>query len=301
MADRLYYSDSFLKSFEAEVVDIREHARTGVGSEWHVALDRSAFYPNSGGQPHDLGKLTATSRSGATLDVDVIGVEEDESGEVWHVTAKPLLAGTRVTGTIDWPRRLDHMQQHSGQHLLSAILASELNAATVSFHLGEDTSTIDLATNSISHDVLERIEQQANLAISGNLPAHIRTIDRAEADALLAAGRLRKLPEREGPIRLIEIPGIDLNACGGTHVASLGQIGCILLRGTEKVRQGIRLSFICGLRAVRQSSRDNQLLAQLSSTLSTGRESLPEALDRKMSEARSSAKERQRLLEELAD
>jgi alanyl-tRNA synthetase len=301
MAERLYYTDSFLKTFEAEVVDIREHARKESGSEWHIALDRSAFYPTSGGQPCDRGQLTATSRSGATLEVEVQNVDEDVSGEVWHVTSKPLNAGTRVTGTIDWARRLDHMQQHSGQHLLSAICFAEAEAATVSFHLGEEIATIDLATDAISEKVLLRIEERVNLAIAEDLPVGIKTVPRNEAETLLASGLLRKLPEREGTIRLIEMPDIDLNACGGTHVASLGQIGSVLLRGTEKTRQGLRLSFVCGLRAVKQAGKDNRLLKELSGKLSVGRDSLEEAIDRKLGEVKAGAKERQHLLEELAD
>ncbi len=301
MAERLYYDDSFLSTFEAEVTDIREHARREGGSEWRIALDRSAFYPTSGGQPHDIGRLIATSRSGATLDVAVSAVEEDGAGEVWHATGKPLLAGTKVTGHIDWPRRLDHVQQHSGQHLLSAIIARELGAATVSFHLGEDVSTIDLSIDALPIAVQEKIERQVNLAIAEDLPVSVRTIDRAEADSLLAAGVLRKLPEREGPIRLVEMPGIDLNACGGTHVRALGQIGCLLFRGTEKVRQGIRLSFVCGLRAVRVARADDALLTSVSKSLSGHRSTLPEMVERKLLDAKADAKEKQKLREELAD
>lgn len=301
MADRLYYSDSFLKTFEAKVIDIREHARREGGSEWRIALDRTAFYPTSGGQPYDRGTLTAVSRSGAALEVLVEGVEEDDSGEVWHATAKPLLAGTPVTANIDWSRRLDHMQQHSGQHLLSAICARELGAMTVSFHLGEDVSTIDLAKDSLKPAELDRIERLVNLAVAEDLPVSSRTIERAEAESLLAAGALRKLPDREGRIRLIEIHGIDLNACGGTHVRALGQIGSLLLRGMEKVKQGTRLSFVCGMRAVRAAHEDDQLLASISKSLSIHRSSLAETLDRKQAEIKMAAKERQKLYEELAD
>jgi alanyl-tRNA synthetase len=301
MAERLYYEDSFLSTFEAEVTDIREHARREGGSEWRIALDRSAFYPTSGGQPYDIGHLTATSRSGATLDVPVTGVEEDDAGEVWHATSKPLLAGTKVTGHVDWSRRLDHIQQHSGQHLLSAIIAREIGATTVSFHLGDDTSTIDLSIDALPVAVQEKIEQQVNLAIAEDLPVTVRTIDRAEADTLLAAGILRKLPEREGPIRLVEMPGIDLNACGGTHVRALGQIGGLLLRGTEKVPQGVRLSFVCGLRAVRSARADDALLTAVAKSLSGHRGSLPEMVERKLLDAKADAKEKQKLREELAD
>ena len=301
MAERLYYADSFLKSFDATVVDIREHSRKDGSSIWHIALDRTAFYPSSGGQPHDTGTLTATSPSGATLTLPVFSVEEDESGEVWHATQKPLPAGTRIAGAIDWSRRLDHMQHHSGQHLLSAICARELGAATVSFHLGEEVSTIDLAVEVLTRDQIVHLEELTNLAIAEDHVLEMKTVEAEEAQSMLAAGRLRKLPERAGAIRLIEIPGIDLNACGGTHVRSLGQIGGLSLRGTERVKSSVRLSFVCGLRAAQTARRDNELLTQLAGSLSIQRESLPDAIERKVTEARHSAKERQRLREELAD
>jgi alanyl-tRNA synthetase len=301
MADRLYYADSHLKNFEATVSDVREHSRKDGVSVWQIALDRTAFYPTSGGQPHDTGTLTAKAPSGASLSLPVTLVEEDDSGEVWHATAKPLPAGTRVSGEIDWRRRLDHMQQHSGQHLLSAIIAREYGAMTVSFHLGDEASTIDLAVESLRTDQLLHMEELANLAIAENAAVSVKTIDAEEAKALLAAGALRKLPEREGTIRLVEMPGIDLNACGGTHVQALGQIGGLLLRGTERVRQGVRLSFVCGLRAVRAAHHDDHLLTQLGIAMSVQRASLPEAIERKLSEAKRAAKEQQKLREDLAD
>ena len=256
MVDRLYYGDSFLTSFDAVVTDIRLVSRTGGEALWQVALDRSAFYPTSGGQPFDKGNLTATSRNGAVLEIPIDEVAEDEQGEVWHYTAKPLVAGTQVHAAIDWERRLDHMQQHSGQHLLSAIFSRELGAHTVSFHLGDESSTIDLNTASIAHASLERVERLANEIIAQDRPITIRTVSRSEAESLLAAGQLRKLPERDGDIRLIEIEGVDLNACGGTHLRSTGQIGGLVLRSTEKVRQGLRVEFVCGLRAVAAARRD---------------------------------------------
>src|SRR5271155_4179578 len=144
MVERLYYSDSFLTNFDAFVTDIRLVSRIGGEALWQVALDRSAFYPTSGGQPSDKGNLPATSRNGSVLEIPIDEVAEDDQGEVWHYTAKPLVAGTQVQAAIDWERRLDHMQQHTGQHLLSAIFSRELGAHTVSFHLGDETSTIDL-------------------------------------------------------------------------------------------------------------------------------------------------------------
>jgi alanyl-tRNA synthetase len=300
MTERLYYSDSFLPSFSSRVADIRELSRTDGQSVWQVALERTAFYPTSGGQPHDLGVLRAKSRSGAVLEVPVIGVEEDEHGEVWHQTLKPLLAGTEVSGEIDWSRRLDHMQQHSGQHLLSAVFARELHAATVSFHLGEASSTIDLAVDAIAHHSLERVERIANELIAADRAVTMRNVDRGEADALVAAGTLRKLPERAGTIRLIEIADCDLNACGGTHVRSTGQIGGLLIRSLERVRQGVRVEFVCGLRAVAAARQDFSVLSRSAALLSTPRAEVPAGVERLIAEVKSGAKEQQRLREELA-
>ncbi len=301
MTERLYYDDAFLKSFSAQVVDIREASRADGVSIWQIALDRSAFYPASGGQPHDTGLLTATSRNGATLEVPIESVEEDDQGEVWHFTRKPLLAGTAVQGSIDWSRRIDHIQQHSGQHLLSAVFAHELDAQTVSFHLGETASTIDLSTASIAHHSLERVERIANDIIAEDRAVTIRAVDRREAEALLAAGRLRKLPDRDGSMRLIEIDDYDLNACGGTHVRSTGQIGGLLLRSVERVSRGARVEFVCGQRAVASARHDFALLHRAGLALSVGSDDIPAAIERLQAEAKSSAKERQKLREDLAN
>ncbi|MGC1293581.1 MAG: DHHA1 domain-containing protein [Alloacidobacterium sp.] len=300
MTERLYYSDSFLPGFSSRVTDIRELSRTDGESVWQIALERTAFYPTSGGQPHDLGVLRATSRSGAVLEVPVIAVEEDENGEVWHQTLKPLLTGTEVRGEIDWARRLDHMQQHSGQHLLSAVFARELRATTVSFHLGESSSTIDLAVEALAHHSLERVERIANELIAEDRAVTLRIVDRGEADALLASGALRKLPERAGTIRLIEIADCDLNACGGTHVRSTGQIGGLLIRSVERVRQGVRVEFVCGLRAVAAARQDFSVLTRSAALLSTPRAEVPAGVERLVADAKAGAKEQQKLREELA-
>jgi len=301
VSERLYYSDPFLKSFSAVVTDVRELARQEGESVWQVALDRTAFYPTSGGQPFDRGTLRATSRGGSALDVSVEGVEEDEAGEVWHYVRKPLSAGTQIEAEIDWERRFDHMQQHTGQHLLSALFLAKHNAATVSFHLGDTVSTIDLATASITPRVLEEVERAANQIIGEDRPVGIHYASRAEAEAMLAAGVLRKLPDREGEIRLIEIADCDRNACGGTHVRSTGQIGGLLVRGVEKVSRGYRVEFVCGLRAVKTARADAAILAQLTASLSAGAPDIPAAVERLKAETRGGAKERQRLREELAD
>jgi alanyl-tRNA synthetase len=300
MSDRLYYTDPSLSSFDAHVCDIREVSRTQGRSLWQIALDRSAFYPTSGGQPHDTGLITATSSGGALLEAPILAVEEDEQGEVWHTTPKPLLAGTAVRGYVDWSRRRDHMQQHSGQNLLSAIVYRQLGAATISFHLGEMTSTIDLGREAISPEELERVEDAVNEIIAEDRPVTMRTIPRSEAEMLLAAGTLHKLPDREGEIRLIEIDEIDLNACGGTHVEATGQIGGLLIRGTERMRQGLRVEFVCGVRAVATARQDLATLTRTAAALSVGRLDIADAVDRLLAEGKAAYKTRQKLTEELA-
>ena len=300
MTERLYYADSFLKRFTAHVTDIREASRADGVSVWQVALDRTAFYATSGGQPCDIGTLTAISPGGAVLEAEIESVEEDEQGTVWHYTGKPVTAGTHVTGTIDWSRRMDHMQQHSGQHLLSAVFARELQAPTVSFHLGDAVSTIDLATGPIAHHSLERVERIVNELIAEDRAVAVKTVERAEAEAMLADGKLHKLPSREGRIRLIEIADYDLNACGGTHVRSTGQIGGLMIRGTEKVSRGVRVEFVCGQRAVAAARHDYSVLSQAAAELSIGRDDVPAAIERMKQERKLLDKERQRLRNEVA-
>jgi alanyl-tRNA synthetase len=300
MTDRLYYRDSFVRAFAANVKDIREASRADGVSVWQIALDRTAFYPTGGGQPHDTGTLRATSRNGAVLEVPVENVEEDESGQLWHYTRKPLQAGTAVEAEIDWPRRLDHIQQHSGQHLLSAVFAHELSTPTVSFHLGETVSTIDLKGPAIAHHSLQRVERIANELVAEDRAVSVRTVERVEAEDLLAAGSLRKLPEREGSMRLIEIADYDLNACGGTHVRTTGQIGGLLIRSVEKISRGFRVEYVCGLRAVQAARHDFELLARTAGTLSSKPDEIPAAVERMLSESKAAAKEKQKLREEVA-
>ncbi len=301
MAERLYYKDSFLRSFTATVADVRQLASSQGESIWQLALDRSAFYPDSGGQPCDTGMLRATSPGGVTLEIPVDAVEEDEHGQVWHEVRKPLSTGTHVEGEIAWDRRFDHMQQHTGQHLLSAVFLRELNAPTVSFHMGETTSTIDLSGTPLTQHSIERIERVVNELIAEDRAVSVRYVSRAEAESMLASGVLRKLPDRSGDIRLIQIADIEDNACGGTHVRSTGQIGGMLLRGSEKVSRGTRVEFVCGLRAVRIARADAAILSRATASLSVGAPDIPAAIDRLKAEAKSGAKERMDLREQLAD
>lgn len=315
-AERLYYSSTALE-FEAKVRDIRlvSTVRPGgaipatpgaqggaVAQLWQVALDRTAFYPEGGGQPWDTGVLVATSRSGATLEVPVERVEEDEAGEVWHFVRKPLVEGTEVEGHVDAVRRLDHEQQHSGQHLLSAMFWREIGAGTVSFHLGAESSTIDLDVAARpGEEQLRRVQEAVNRVIYEQRPMLPHWVEREFAEEMLRRGDLRKLPVREGRMRIMQMQGIEFNACGGTHVRNTGEIGSLLIRRVEKVKQGWRVEFVCGGRGVRTAGQDNALLTQLAGALSTGRSEIPARLAALLEENRASEKVRQILLEELAE
>ena len=300
VAERLYYAQPSLVEFTAEVAAIRELARREGQQVWQIALDRTAFYPTSGGQPFDTGVLRATARSGAVLEVPIESVEEDDSGEVWHTTSKPLQEGTAVTGLVNAARRQDHTVQHSGQHLVSALFDREFGARTFSFHLGEEASTIDLATERIDPEQARRVERMANEVVAQALPVSIRNVGPDEAKQMLAEGRLRKLPPREGDIRLIEIPGIDLNACGGTHVGTTAEIGPVLLRGTEKVKGGTRLTFLCGQRAIGAAREDFERISALAQSLSTAPAAVARQVAKMLAESRAAAKEKAVLLGRMA-
>ena len=297
MTERLYYNDSFLYEFRASVLDAKELKRDGNQTVWTLKLDRTAFYPSSGGQPFDTGLLKTESKSGVPLQVAVDDVFEDEAGDLWHRVNKVVPPGAEVQGTIDVERRRDHMQQHTGQHLLSAAFVRLFDAKTVSFHLGEEISTIDLEISKLSRDDLLRAERLSNEIITEDRPVAIRYATRERAQEL----GVRKLPEREGEIRLIDIQDFDLNACGGTHARSTGQIGGLMLRRTEKVKQGVRVEFVCGLRAVAAARRDFEILSEASALYPCAPADLSSNISRQRDEARQTQKRESRLLEELAE
>jgi alanyl-tRNA synthetase len=216
-----------------------------------VYLEATAFYPTSGGQPHDTGTL------GGSRVIDVI----DDTDRVAHVLDRPI-AETEVEARIDWERRFDYMQQHTGQHLLSSVFEDQFGLRTVSVHFGDEHSTLDLEGSSLSQDKLEKAERRANELVAANHPVTV-----AFEDAAMAKN-LRKAVDRAGTLRIVSIEGLDRSACGGTHVKSTSEIGCILLRGTERVRDSVRVGFVCGLRAVRQARADHTTLAGIASALS---------------------------------
>jgi alanyl-tRNA synthetase len=293
MTEHLYYHDSFLCEFDAEVLDI------GADSESRpvVILDRTAFYPTSGGQIFDTGWIRPSQTSNK---LRVADVTERGGGQILHVldNAGSLQKGSRVHGQIDIDRRRDHMQQHSGQHVLSAAFVRLFNLPTVSFHMGAESCSIDLDTKQLTAAQVEAAEALANDVVMQNRDVSIRFVTQEEAQSL----GLRKIPPVErDQLRLIDVHDFDLTACGGTHVSATGQIGCILLRKIEKTRQGWRIEFVCGKRAVATARRDYSVLAESGGLLSSHIWDIPQQVRKLQEEARATRKSGEHLLEELAD
>jgi alanyl-tRNA synthetase len=287
MTDRLYYRDSFLYEFDARVLE--SFARDGRHA---VVLDRTAFYPTSGGQVHDLGTLTVGDQQ-----IAITEVADEEDGRILHFASGSLAVGMQVHGSVNAARRRDHVQQHSGQHVLSAAFIQLFNMPTVSFHMGEESCTIDLETSGLSSAQAQKAELLANEVIAEDRPVGIRFVPLEEARQL----GLRKLPPKQtGDLRLIDITNFDLTACGGTHVRATGQIGSILLRKIEKVKQGVRVEFVCGLRAVSTARRDYSTLTEAAALYSSHIYDVPEQVRKSLAEAKAAGKAQHKLLEELA-
>ncbi len=276
MTERLYYRDCYLQEFRAHVVETADDGR-------RVYLDQTAFYPTSGGQPFDVGTL-----GGANV-IEVV----DEEERVAHVLDAPI-AGGEITAQIDWSRRFDHMQQHSGQHLLSAVLEELFKIPTVSFHLGAEVCTIDVTAPAITSVQIEKTEARCAEIVGEARPLAI-TFEDAAADL-----GLRKESQRTGTLRIVDIQGIDRSACGGTHVRTTAEIGPILIRKTEKIRGNTRLEFVCGLRALRYARADFRTLQELSRQLSAPASETSGLVSAHLERIKTLEKTNQRMASELA-
>ena len=280
MTHRLYYTDAYRAEFTATVV-----ARDADGTR--VYLDASAFYPTSGGQPHDLGTL------GEIPIVDVI----DEEDRVAHVLASPLesaMIDSPIAGRIDWARRYDHMQQHTGQHLLSAVFEDLFGARTVSVHFGADYSTLDLDAELITRDQLVKAEARANAVVAEARPVMVTFEDSATATGL------RKPSDRPGLLRIVTIDALDRSACGGTHVRSTAEIGAVLLRSVERIRKATRVEFVCGQRAIRRARRDYESLGRIAGSLSSSIDEAPSIVTTQSDRVKELDGTRRKLEKELA-
>jgi alanyl-tRNA synthetase len=281
MSDRIYYTNAQCTEFDATVTAVtRLHERPA------VALDATAFYPTSGGQPFDTGTLG---------DARVVDVIESEAGDVWHVLDRGIEAGRRVHGTIDWERRFDHMQQHTGQHILSAAFDRLSRARTVGFHLGALVSTVDLSIDLVA-GAIDEGETEANRIVWEDRPVGIRLVAEAEAAAL----PLRKEPGRSGALRVVDVQGYDLSACGGTHVSRTGAVGLIAVLSAERLRGGVRLEFVCGTRALRSLRTFRDAVSACIRHVSVAPEELPAALERLQAENREQRKAVKDLQEHLS-
>jgi len=275
MTDRLYYRDSYLTEFRARVVDVSP-------DQQRIYLDRTAFYPTSGGQPFDTGQLGG---------LDVVEVI-DEGDRIAHVLSAPL-ERSEVDGRIDLPRRFDHMQQHTGQHLLSAVLLEMFDAATVSFHMGAEACTIDIA-RALEAEQLRQAERRANRIVFENRPVSVSFQDSSQELGL------RKPTEREGEVRIISIQDLDRSACGGTHVRATGEIGPILLRKLDRIRGHQRIEFLCGGRAVARARADFEALSQIARVFSAPLDETPALVEAQRDKLQEADRTRRRLATELA-
>ena len=279
--ERLYYADCYLREFEASVLAVEPEARG-----FRIYLDRSAFYPDSGGQPADRGTLNGIP----VLDV------VDAGDSVAHVVERKP-EGERVSGQIDWVRRFDHMQQHTGQHILSAAFERVGNFKTVSFHLGTEISTIDLDSDRLGRRQIDEAEELANQVVFEN--REVRILFKSDEEA----GRmgLRKPTEREGEIRVVEVPDFDLSACGGTHVSRTGAVGLILVRKFERIKGLTRVEFLCGRRALGAARADFAVLSEAARLFSGARENVPALISKQIEEERALVRAREKLIKRIVE
>ena len=285
MTKRLYYQDSYLKEFKAKILK-----KIKVGNQPAVVLDESAFYPTSGGQPYDKGFIQ---------DTPVVEVVE-EGDEIIHILKEELKEkiNSEVVGKIAWERRFDHMQQHLGQHILSGALMKLWSAETVSFHLGEEVCTLDIAKEKLTEEEAKKAEECANEIIFDNRPVKCYFV---EGEEELKRLNLRKVPEKTGKIRIIEVEDFDLSACGGTHCRATGEVGMIKITKWEKRGEKIRLEFICGRRAWKDYFWKNEVIKNISNKLTIKDSELGEAIDRMLEERKEIGKELKEYKEKLQE
>jgi alanyl-tRNA synthetase len=281
--ERAYYTDAYTTEFEAQV----EKAWRDETGRTRVVLARTFFYPTSGGQMHDRGTLG----SGEVVDVHEAG------GRIVHVVENlpPPARGARLAASIDDVRRREHRQQHTGQHILSRVIEDRLGLSTQSSRLGETGNTLDVATGRLRLEALDAIEEEANALLGEGRPVHIRFVPEEQA----SSAELRKIPEREGALRVIEIAGHDRSACGGTHVRNTAEIGMIAITRLEKIQGGQRIHFLCGDRALRYRRARDRLVSRLQRALTTGDADLAATVEALRQDVKSSHKRIARLEREL--
>lgn len=289
MTQKLYYDDAYQQECQARVLE-----RVTVGDGLGLILDRTCFYPTSGGQPHDQGTLNGVPVS------DVF--EREDDGAVVHVVdgeveGLGLDEGETVHGQIDWERRFDHMQQHTGQHILSQAFLQLLDAETVGFHLGAEVSTIDVDKAPLEATQLDKVEELTNTVVFADRPVRTYFVDQDCIEDLA----LRKQPIVTGPIRIVEVEGFDFSPCGGTHVKAAGEVGSIVITKSERRGSETRVEFLCGGRALADHRRQRHIVSELANQFSVGDRELVEAVNRLVEEAKRHRKELHALKDQLLD
>ncbi|MBN2264645.1 MAG: hypothetical protein JW775_02405 [Candidatus Aminicenantes bacterium] len=277
---RLYYEDACLTEFEADVVERREHDGRPA-----VVLDRTAFYPESGGQPWDKGELGGA----AVIEVHDLG------DAILHVLDRPV-GGERLHGRVDWPTRFDHMQQHTGQHVLSQAFFEVLEGETRSFHRGPEVSTLEIGLASASEANLDKVEDRANAIVWEDRAVKISFVP----EDRIGEVPLRRPPKKSGLLRVVEVDGFDFSACGGTHVRRTGEIGLVRLGPAEKIRGNLRFEFLCGGRALRDYRAKDRAARRQAASFSCGPADVPAQVEKLAAEAKALKKRARKLEERLA-
>jgi len=284
LTERLYYQDSYLKEFRAKILK-----KIKIDNQPAVVLDETAFYPTSGGQPYDKGVIQ---------DVPVVEVVE-EGDEIIHILKEELKEeiNSEAVGKIDWKRRFDHIQQHSGQHILSAAFEKLWNADTVSFNLGDEICTLDIMKDNITSEEVKKAERLSNNIVLENKPIKVYFVDQERANEL----NLRKIPPQKEDIRIVEIKDFDICACCGTHCGTTGEVGLIKILKWEKRGVKIQLDFICGKRSLKDYYWKNELIKNISNKLTIKDTELGEAVERMLEERKETRKELREIKEKLQE
>ncbi|KGP74580.1 serine-tRNA(Ala) deacylase AlaX [Pontibacillus yanchengensis] len=281
MTTKLFYQNPYQTEFETQVARTGEQERRP-----YIVLEETAFYPTGGGQPHDTGSLNG---------VEVVDVEEVD-GEVRHYLTQPL-EETSVHGVVDWNRRFDHMQQHNGQHILSAVMQDEYGMQTVSFHLGKDTVSIDLDAKNLSEAIMKEAEQKVNRIIQENRPIQTKWLSSEEANQY----PLRKALSVEEAVRLVIIPEVDYNGCGGTHPHATGEVMALKLLGWTRQKKQVRLEFACGYRVLEQLGNKHKVLSGIKNTIKRPEAELAQEVDNLVQETKQKDKQITELQEQLLE
>lgn len=284
LSKRLYYEEPYLQEFKGKILE-----KIKIDDKPALILDNTCFYPTSGGQPNDLGYIQS---------VPIVDVIEDNE-RIIHILKEGIEeeCGDTVIGTIDWERRFDHMQQHSGQHILSAAFEKLWNAETVSFHLGDEVCTLDIMKDDITPEEVKRAEMLSNNIVLENKTIKVYFVDQERANKL----NLRKIPPQKGDIRIVEIKDFDICACCGTHCGTTGEVGLIKILRWEKRGAKIRLDFICGKRSLKDYYWKNELIRNISNKLTIKDTEMGETVERILEERKKTRKELREIKEKLQE